>query len=500
VSVLLAKTIRSSTFRLAVLCIVIFGAVVVGLFGYVYRSTASYVHGRADRTISTERTILERTFAKTGRGGLEGAITRRIAEKRFARVYLLADNSMVPLTGNINVWPSTLKGIAGWGEFTAPEWKPEVGHRPLLRASYETLSDGSHLLVGEDIDDLSDFMRKIDTAVALAILLVFVLAGVASLSVTRRTVGRIEAINATSRLIMQSGLDRRIPLRGTKDEWDELAENLNSMLDRIETLMEEVRRFTDNIAHDLRTPLTRMRGRLEKAYAMRGDDRCDQALIGNIIVDLDAVLGMFTSLMRISQIEASDQRVAFRRVDLSMIAREVIELFDAAAEDRGGHVELLGNENVAITGDRDLLFDAVSNLVDNAIKHGRERGHVTVMVTKMGDCAVISVADDGPGIPADECDRVFKRFYRLERSRGSPGNGLGLSLVAAVAGLHGARIETINKAPGVEFRLTFPKQTTVDDVVHLAWRQNETNRVADGVSADVDFGTQAPRERPIGRA
>ena len=165
---------------------------------------------------------------------------------------------------------------------------------------------------------------------------------------------------------------------------------------------------------------------------------------------------MFSSLTRISQIEAYDRTAAFRSVNLVEIASEVVELFDAAAEDKGGHLEVVGDQRVLVTGDRDLLFDAVANLVDNAIKHGRDAGQVTVEVKESDGGAVISVADDGPGIPVDECQHVFKRFYRLERSRRTPGNGLGLSLVAAVARLHGARIEMVDNGPGLKIQLRFP--------------------------------------------
>jgi signal transduction histidine kinase len=165
---------------------------------------------------------------------------------------------------------------------------------------------------------------------------------------------------------------------------------------------------------------------------------------------------MFASLTRISQIEAHDRTAAFRTVDLAETAREVVELFDAAAEDKRIWLDATGSERVLVTGDRDLLFDAVGNLVDNAIKHGREAGRVSVAVKESDGAAVVSVADDGPGIPAGECQHVFKRFYRLERSRRTPGNGLGLALVAAVARLHGARIEMLDNAPGLEVRLWFP--------------------------------------------
>ena len=454
---LLAKTLRSSTFGLALLLIGIFGAAVIALLSYVYWSTASYVRSRADHAIAAELALLEAAYDGAGRTGLTAAIAQRIAGKQLeGGVYLLADASFAPLAGNLQAWPASLQGTSGWGSFSAREWKPDAAQRPLLRATFETLPDGTHLLVGTDIQDLDEFAQNIHTALALAILLMFVLAAVASVSVTRRTVGRIEAINATSRAIMQSGLSERIPLRGTRDEWDELAVNLNSMLDRIEALMGEVKQFTDNVAHDLRTPITRMRGRLEKAYGGLREGESHQELIGDTMADLDGVLRMFSSLTRISQIEASDRTAAFRTVDLAEIVREVVELFDAAAEEKGTRLEAVGDRRVPLIGDRDLLFDAVANLVDNAIKHGRDAGRVTVEVRAREGGAVISVADDGPGIPAGELQHVLKRFYRLERSRHTPGNGLGLSLVAAVARLHGAEIEMLDNAPGLEFRLRFP--------------------------------------------
>ncbi|MET4608497.1 signal transduction histidine kinase [Bradyrhizobium sp. JR4.1] len=352
---LLAKTLRSSTFRLALIAIAAFGLIVAAIMAYVYFGTIAYVQNR-------------------------------------------------------------------------------VG----------------------DAGDHSGFTAMIELAMAAVAVLMLVLAGLAAVLVTRRTVGRIEEINATSRAIMMSGLDQRIPLRGSHDEWDRVAENLNQMLDRIETLMGEVKQVSDNVAHDLRTPLTRMRGRLEKAYHAPRNGEADAALIGDTIADLDAVLGMFASITRISEIETRARRSAFRTLDLTEIAGEVVELYDAAAEQVATRLSLGGDREVAITGDRDLLFDAIANLVDNAIKHGCEGGQVIVTCRRTDGGATIAIADDGPGIPTDERDHVFKRFYRLEQSRYTPGNGLGLSLVAAVARLHGAEIALHDNAPGLTVQLSFP--------------------------------------------
>ena len=454
---LVAETLRSSTFKVALICIVLFGAVVMALFGYVYFSAASYVLTLADRGIDVDRGTLLRAYEKGGSDGLISVIEEFIADRHLDdRVYLLTDPSFEAIAGNLARWPAVLAGRGGRGDFDARDWKPEAADRPTLRAAFETLPDGSHLLVGKDISDLDRLAHKIYLALAAVLLLIFVLAVVAGVTVTRRTVGRIEAINATSRAIMQRGLGERVPVHSSHDEWDQLAENLNSMLDRIEVLVGEVRQVTDNVAHDLRTPLTRMRGRLERAIGTPRDAAADQSLIGNTLGDLDDVLRMFSSLTRISQIETTSRTEAFRPVDLVEISESVVELYDAAAENKDVSLKVIGERPVVITGDRDLLFDAVANLVDNAIKHGREAGQVTVELNHGETDAVIAVADDGPGIPVEERQHVFRRFYRLERSRRTPGNGLGLSLVAAVARLHEARIRLLDNAPGLKVELRLP--------------------------------------------
>src|SRR5262249_1141354 len=369
---------------------------------------------------------------------------------------LVADPSFVPVAGNLAAWAAAFKKARAGDHPGGREWKPHSAGRSGLRAAVETPPHRHHFLLRKKTDNLDTFTRKFEVALLLGVALMLVLAGLAGVSVPRRTVGRIEAINATSRSIMQSGLGKRIPLRGTRDEWDQLAENLNSMLDRVEALMAEVKQVSDNVAHDLRTPLPPMRARLEKAYHPPQNSNYDHALIGDTMADLDAVLRMFSSLTRISQIETGDRTSAFRPVNLAEIASEVVELFDAAAEDKRVHLDAVVDRRVLVTGDRDLLFDAVANLVDNAIKYGGEGGRVTVEVARNDDGAVIAVVDDGPGIPDDEWQHVFKRFYRLERSRHTPGNGLGLSLVAAVARLHGARIEMVDNRPGLKCLLRFP--------------------------------------------
>jgi signal transduction histidine kinase len=455
--VLLSKTLRSSTLKLAFIYVIVFSAAIFGLLGYVYWSTVKYLYEISDRAISVESILLTKAYEAGGRDGLVEFINRRLTDVHFNDwVYLLVDNSFDYVAGNLKSWPAPLRGDAGWSTIAAADWQPKAAKLPALRATYQVLPDGHHLLLGLDTDGLDQFGEHVTIGLASAALLFLVLAAAAGISTSRRSVARIEAINATSREIMRSGLGERIPLRGTGDEWDGLAENLNSMLDRIEELVETNRQVSDNVAHDLRTPLTRMRGRLERACHQQLDLSHYQSLVNDTISDLDEILTTFSSLLRISQIEARDRTAAFRNIDLSEIAREVVELFEPTAEERAARLQVFAGEKVSVVGDRDLLFDAISNLVDNAIKHGGDRGEISVAVVRCAEGPILSIGDRGPGIPIEERNHVLRRFYRLERSRNRPGNGLGLSLVAAVASLHGARIIMSDNSPGLMVELQFP--------------------------------------------
>jgi signal transduction histidine kinase len=455
--VLLVKTLRSSTLKLAILYVTGFSSAIFAVLGYTYWNTINFVTENSDHAIAAESAVLRETYGISGSNGVIGLIDRRKADGFFADwVYLLADPSFHYVAGNLRQWPATLSGEPGWADFRRTEGQPQPGEQPAIRAFFQTLPDRSHLLVGRQADDLGQFRRTIATGLASAAGLFLLLAAAAGISTSRRSVARIEAVNATSRRIIGTGLHERIPVRGTRDEWDELAHNLNAMLDRIEELVEANRQVSDNVAHDLRTPLTRTRGRLERAYQRPLDPAQYHAVIGDAILELDAVLQTFASLLRIAQIEARDRISGFRSIDLSEIAREVIELFDPAAEEKRVALKYSAREPAIIVGDRDLLFDALSNLVDNALKHGARRGEVAVSVLRRTEGAVLAVADRGPGIPADERKHVLQRFYRLEHSRNTPGNGLGLSLVAAVAKLHGAQIDMADNSPGLRIELRFP--------------------------------------------
>ena len=436
---------------------------VLALFSYVYLATDDYVVNRSDQAINADRTDLIRIYGDKGQSGLVHAIEEFQRESaRRDGVYLVTDASFRRIAGSLQTWPEAAQGESGRISFAEPSRTLQILERPEVRANFETLADGSHLLIGRNVGDLNSFMTTIHLALGLVLLLVFLLAAVATAVVTWRTVGRIESINTTTQAIMQSGLGRRVPFRGTSDEWDQLAGNLNSMLDRIEALMAEVRHVTDNVAHDLRTPLARLRGRLERASFDPRGAKTDQALINESIADLDDVLRMFSSMMRISQVESTDRTSAFRDVDLVETGRDVAELFDATAEMRHINLSVKAEAPAIIVGDRDLLFEAMANLIDNAIKHGREGGQVDLRIAKRQNRVVLRVSDDGPGIPETEHENVFRRFYRLESSRGTPGNGLGLSFVAAVARLHGAAVTLRSNKPGIGVELHFPTAMQVE--------------------------------------
>jgi len=473
VFVLLSKNVRSSsTLKLAFIYVITFCAAIFGLLGYVYWSTVSYLYEISDRTISAEGDLLTKAYETGGRDGLIAQIDRRASDPYFSDwTYLLADRSFDYVAGNMKSWPAALHASKGWATLAPGVSPAEEARRLPARVKHLLLPDGHHLLLGRDIEELDRFGRSVTIGLASAAVIFLILAVAAGISTSRRSVARIEAINATSREIMRSGLGERIPLRGTGDEWDGLAENLNSMLDRIEELVETNRQVSDNVAHDLRTPLTRMRGRLERACNQQLDLGDYRSLVNDTISDLDEILTTFSSLLRISQIEARDRTAAFRNNDLSEIVREVVELFEPAAEERAVRLKLSANETVPVVGDRDLLFDAISNLLDNAIKHGGDQGEVRIAVGRRADGPVLSISDRGPGIPVEERSHVLRRFYRLERSRNRPGNGLGLSLVTAVVNLHDANIVMADNSPGlrIEVRFPNPQRVSMFDQQEQSW-------------------------------
>jgi signal transduction histidine kinase len=450
----IVRLLRSSTFRLAVLYMALFGASVAVLLTFIYWSTAGYIALQTDDTIEAEVTGLAERYGVSGLDGLVRSIDERISRKPNGdAVYLLTDGQLTPLIGNLDRWPRVSKDSDGWLNFNLEQTTSdgEVTHR--ARARPFTLRGGYRLLVGRDMHALDATRSLIVRAITwgLAITVMMALAGGVMLS--RRTMRRLEAINETSRQIMRGDLSRRIPTRSTDDDFDQLADNLNSMLDTIEQLMEDVRRVTDNVAHDLRTPLTRLRNRLED---LKGNSRADVGKVEAALADADGLLATFNALLRIASIESGRRRAAFESIPLDDVVRDVAELYEPLAEQKNQKLGVSVSENVRVRGDRDLLFQACANLLDNAIKYTPPGGDIRVTLEDDASGPRIRIVDSGPGIPEQSREQVFKRFFRLEESRHTPGNGLGLSLVEAVVRLHKATIH-LGGEPGLDVSLAFPK-------------------------------------------
>ena len=462
----LARYLRSSTFRLAVGYLLLFEGSVCVVLGFVYWTTAMHLEMEADSAIERE---LGSLTARYRGGGL--ASFSRVLEDRVARsprgpfIYLFATAGRRSLAGNVTGWPDAVPGPDGWLEF--PLWAArEPDDTPhLARARVSALPGGLLLLVGRDMHEIDRACARIRLALAWSLGLMLVLGVAGAFAMSRGTMRRIDAINRASREIMGGDLARRIPTRGTRDDFDQLAEQLNAMLDRIRELMDGIRRVTDDIAHDLKTPLTRLRTRLEELRDAGGLDGDSAESVEAAIGESDRLLATFAALLRIARVESKATREAFTTVDLGALAGDAAELYEPYGHEHGREVVFLGDASgIPVRGDRDLLFQAVSNLVDNALRHGGGRVVVeaaAVTAPGGGPRGRIVVRDEGPGIPVADRGRVFRRFVRLEASRNTAGNGLGLALVEAVAALHGGAVELAENdasrgGPGLRATLSLP--------------------------------------------
>lgn len=450
------RILRSSIFRLALLYMALSIGSVVVLLGFIYWATAGYADRQIDATIDAEIGGLAEQYRRRGLVGLTTLIAERVArDPQGASVYLLADEELNPLVGNLSRWPETAGDGEGWIGFRLRDWGQNKSDEHQARARTFVLRGGLHLLVGRDVRDLETTRERILGALGWGLAITAALALAAGLAMGTRVMRRIDAVNQTSREIMGGDLSRRVPTDGNGDDFDELASNLNHMLERIEHLMETVRQVSDNIAHDLRTPLTRLRTRLELARSATGLSEETSEAIDRAVEDAEELLATFNALLRIARIESGNRRGGFTNVDLSQLAKDLAELYEPLAADEAQHLAVDVEDGVRIEGDRDLLFQAAANLVDNAIKYSPSGGRIVLGARLRSGHPELLVADSGPGIPADMQERVFQRFFRLDDSRSTPGSGLGLSLVQAVAELHGARIRLENNEPGLRVLLCF---------------------------------------------
>ena len=441
----LARYFRSSTFRLAMVYLLLFEGSVCVVLGFVYWTTAMHIEMEADAAIERELQSLIARFRGRGLASFSRVLEERVARSpRGPYIYLFATSGRRALAGNVSGWPDVGPTPEGWIEF--PLWTArEPDDTPhLARALVSGLPGGLLLLVGRDMHELDRACRRIRMALAWSFGLTLILAVAGAFAMSRGTMRRIDAINRASREIMRGDLTRRIPTRGTRDDFDQLAEQLNAMLDRIQELMDGIRRVTDDIAHDLKTPLTRLRTRLEELRGGGGLGLGSAETVEAAIGESDRLLDTFAALLRIARVESKATQEAFTSLDLAALVADAVELYEPYAHDNGRELVYRGTVGeLPAIGDRDLLFQAVSNLVDNALRHGDGRVVVEVAPAPApggGQRARIVVRDEGPGVPEDDRERVFRRFVRLEASRNTAGNGLGLALVEAVAALHGGSV------------------------------------------------------------
>jgi signal transduction histidine kinase len=442
--------LRSSTFRLALMYMALFGISVLLLLAFIYWSTTGFMARQTDTTIEAEITGLAERYRLDGLTGLTALIAERIARKPTGlSVYLLTDSQFRPLVGNLNKWPDVPASANGWLDFRLEGIGWPKGETHWARAKGFRLRGGFQLLVGRDVQELEQTQRILVNTLLWGMAITVLLALVGGTMMTRTMMRRIELINDTSREIMSGDLSRRVPTRGTGDDFDQLAGNLNAMLDQIEDLMVGIRRVSDNIAHDLRTPLARLRNRLEVLYRkVEGSER-RQELVAEAMADADGLLSTFAALLRIARVESSSAQAGFVELDLSELLGDVVEMYQPVAEEKGQELGATFPDSLPMRGDRDLLFQAVANLVDNAIKYTPVGGRIDVALTSDPRGWQIAVSDNGPGIPRDAREKVLQRFFRLESSRTTPGSGLGLSLVAAVAKLHRMPIRLEDNQPGL---------------------------------------------------
>ena len=456
-----ARLFRTTAFRLSLLYAALFGALALVLLAFIYVSISHSNNKRMDATIALEMDGLRDRYKDAGLEGLLASIAKRSTPGAVTgRLYLLARPDYAPLGGNLSRWPAALeKSGAAWADFTLPP--SDLVHLDddyaEARAFVTVLPNGYHLLVGRNLHGREELLEDMLATFfwALGITLGLALAG--GVLMSHSVLRRIDAINRTSRQIMSGNLKQRMPVQGSSDEFDQLTQNLNAMLDQIEHLMEGMRQVTDNVAHDLRSPLTRIRNRLDVTLLEPRNEREYRAAIEQSLTDIESLLKTFNALLSIAQAESGSRREDWEKIDLGALTEDLVDLYTPLAEDRGLSLGREISSGAVIAGNRHLLAQALGNLLDNAIKYTPSGGRIKVRVGAHEDGYEVQVNDTGPGIPPQARARVLERFVRLESSRSTPGNGLELSLVNAVAQYHHARLELGDNAPGLVASLRFPR-------------------------------------------
>ncbi|MBL8200311.1 MAG: HAMP domain-containing histidine kinase [Chromatiales bacterium] len=448
------RLLRTSTFQLAWWYMGIFGASALILIGVLRWATVNYLEQQSSVAIEAELAGLTEQYRQRGPQALQSLVNARAAiSPGVLTLYLFADEQRQRLAGNLVSFPPLTADASGWYNFSGVD----ADKRQLrMRGRMVVLRDGKYLLVAQDQSRLESIRALIDRAALWALLGGLALALIGGVLMSSSVMGRIDAINRASRQIMTGRLQSRMPVRGVNDEFDQLSENLNAMLDRIDSLIEGVKSVADNIAHDLRTPLTRLRGRLENLTGRPDLNDELRGELGAAMAEADHLLATFRALLRIARIESGTHDREWAEVNLAPLLEDAWELYQAVGEEKDIVVHL-GPASGHLRGDRDLLFQALCNLLDNAIKYSPPGSEVTLAVNETGDSVDISVADHGPGVPAGEREKVLDRFYRSAAVAAVPGSGLGLSLVKAIAHHHGGQLVLTDNAPGLRATLHLPK-------------------------------------------
>jgi signal transduction histidine kinase len=436
--------IRSASLRFAVLYGGLFAASSLALVLFFWWATAGVLDRQVEAAIDADAQFLVERWSEGGVPALVLTVQERLAENvDDDAIYLLSDALGRRVAGNMQRWPAAVVQAGEFYELRVVR----AGAQSLAEVRQYDLPGGFRLLVGRDVRGRVELRRLLTNTLLWSVLLVAGLAGAGAFVVRRLFRRMVAEISATAEAIAGGDLTPRVRRSGRGDEFDRMAESINTMLERIARLMDGVRQVSNAIAHDLRTPITRARARLEDAAEHAGSEAELRAAVERAVADLDGVTSVFQALLRIAEIEAGARRSAFAEVDLGPLLADLAELYGAFAEDRGLHLALEVPDTLSLLGDRELIQQAVANLLDNAIKFSPRGGRIGLSATAEGRRLRIEVADEGPGIPEADRARAADRFFRGEQARSTPGSGLGLALVQAVAMLHDGALLLEDAAP-----------------------------------------------------
>ncbi|MBN8919722.1 MAG: HAMP domain-containing protein [Rhizobiales bacterium] len=470
----LGKLVRTTAFKLSLAYLTVFALFAAFLLGYFAWNTRRLITEQITETVNAEITGLAEQYRLAGIRRLVLIVDSR-SRRPGSSLYLVTTANGEGLAGNIGSLEPGVMARSGWSE-TEYRRLDETGaaisaeHRALVRIFQ--LPGGFRLLVGRDLEERERLRDIVAAAGKWSIAVVVVLGLAGGFFITRRVLKRVDAMTATTQTIMTGDLTGRLPVAGTGDELDRLADNLNTMLERIEALMRGLKEVSDNIAHDLKTPLTRLRNRAEAALRTGADETDYRQALESTIEESDGLIATFNALLMIARAESGQARDGMQAFDAAAIARDVVELYEPVAEDAGLALRLVESGPLPVKGNRELLSQALANLIDNGIKYAAPQpeagtamsetaretaSEIVVEARAEGHSALIAVADRGPGIPAEERARAVERFVRLESSRSRPGSGLGLSLASAVASLHGGELRLEDNAPGLRVVLILPR-------------------------------------------